>query len=34
VDPKEIDRIIEEFDEDGDGEIQFKEFYKMMTKLT
>ena len=30
VDPKEIDKIIAEVDENGDGEIQFDEFCNMM----
>lgn len=30
VDPTEVDRIIEEVDENGDGEIQFEEFCAMM----
>uniref|UniRef100_A0A7S3CKC2 EF-hand domain-containing protein n=1 Tax=Strombidium rassoulzadegani TaxID=1082188 RepID=A0A7S3CKC2_9SPIT len=34
VDPEEIEKIIEEFDENGDGEIQFDEFCRMMTKLS
>ena len=34
VDPAEVDKIIEEVDENGDGEIQFEEFCTMMQKLT
>ena len=33
VDPKEIDKIIAEVDENGDGEIQFDEFCNMMQKF-
>lgn len=33
VDPKEIDAIIAEVDENGDGEIQFDEFCNMMQKF-
>ena len=29
-----LDKLIKEIDENGDGEIQFEEFCKMMNKLT
>ena len=34
IDPKDIDKIIAEVDENGDGEIDFDEFCHMMLKLT
>lgn len=34
VDPEEVDKIIAEFDENGDGEIQFDEFCNMMRRLS
>ena len=34
IDPSEVDKIIQEFDENGDGEIQFDEFCHMMRKLS
>lgn len=33
IDPREIDKIISEVDENNDGEIQFDEFCKMMQKV-
>ena len=34
VDPSLVDKIIAEVDENGDGEVQFDEFCKMMKKLS
>lgn len=34
VDPSEIDQIIAEIDENGDGEVQFDEFCHMMQRLS
>ena len=34
VDPSLVDKLIAEVDENGDGEVQFDEFCKMMKKLS
>jgi len=34
INPKEVEDLIKEADENGDGEIQFDEFCKMMWQLS